>query len=146
VIKKREYFKNIDLRKLAEIESRDIPYWTPPHRMMNVESDTEPWGAEWRPGRDFRTVSELFTKRNLWALAAILSGTDDIQKPYDDVLRFTISSFLLNLSKLYKYRDSGGGQPTGNYYIPQINRENEAWSAFERKYNPSSTVNTDLFL
>jgi len=60
---------------------------------------------------------------------------NNIDSPAKDLLRFTASSFLLNLSKLYRFRDSGGGQPTGNYYIPQINRENEAWSALKRKFN-----------
>ena len=133
--KKREYFEKYDLGKIREIESKPIPYWYPPHRMMNVESDTEPWGDEWRPGRNFRTVAELFTKRNLWALSLLISNIKNIQEPYSSTLLFTASSFLLNLSKLYKHRDSGGGQPTGNYYVPQINKENEAWAAFERKYN-----------
>jgi len=132
--KKREYFQRYDLGKLSEIEARSIPYWYPPNRMMNIESDTEPWGDEWRPGRDFRTVAELFTKRNLWALATLFHEIGTFNQPIQDALRFTLSSFLLNLSKLYKHRDSGGGQPTGNYYMPQIHRENEAWAAFERKY------------
>ncbi|MBN1304374.1 MAG: hypothetical protein JXA13_08060, partial [Anaerolineales bacterium] len=132
--KKREYFQKYDLTKIAEIEAKPIPHWYPPHRMMNVESDTEPWGDEWRPGRNFRTVAELFTKRNLWAASLLLTNIKEFQKPFSHALMFTVSSFLLNLTKLYKHRESGGGQPTGNYYVPQIHRENEAWSAFERKY------------
>ena len=120
--------------KLLRIERKPIPYWYPPHRMMNVESDTAPWGDEWRPGRDFRTVAELFTKRNLWALALLFSEIGSLNQPIQDALKFTLSSFLLNLSRLYKHRESGGGQPSGNYYVPQIHRENEAWAAFERKY------------
>jgi len=142
--KKREYFARYDLGKIQEIEAKEIPYWYPKDRMMNVESNTAPWGDEWRPGRDFRTVAELFTKRNLWALAAILEVATHIQKPYDDVFRSTVSSFLLNLSKLYKHREGGGGQPTGNYYIPQINRENEAWTAFERKYRDTYEAHSQL--
>ena len=58
----------------ARSRRKPIPHWYPPHRMMNVESDTEPWGDEWRAGTsNFRTVAELFTKRNLWALAALLT-------------------------------------------------------------------------
>ncbi|MCX6083230.1 MAG: DNA methyltransferase [Chloroflexi bacterium] len=132
--KKKAYFEKYDLAKVTEIEKKKIPHWIPPHRMMNIESDTEPWGDEWRPGRNFRTVSELFTKRNLWALGAIFAGLKDIKQPYQDALTFATSSFLLNLTKLYKHRETGGGQPTGNYYMPQISKENEAWSAFERKF------------
>lgn len=142
--KKREYFEKYDLGKIREIEEKEIPYWYPKNRMMNVESDTEPWGDEWRPGRNFRTVAELFTKRNMWALAAVLEISSQIQKPYDDILKSTVSSFLLNLSRLYKHREGGGGQPTGNYYIPQINRENEAWSAFERKYRDTYEAHSQL--
>lgn len=132
--KKRAFFQQYDLGKLAEIERKSIPYWYPPHYMMNVEDPNQPWGDEWRPGRNFRTVAELFTKRNLWALSLLIANIQKIQEPYSSALLFTASSFLLNLTKLYKYRDSGGGQPTGNYYVPQINKENEAWAAFERKY------------
>lgn len=142
--KKREYFEKYDLGKIREIDGKQNPYWYPKDRMMHVESDIEPWGDEWRPGRNFRTVAELFTKRNVWALALLLKAASQIRKPYDDILKSTVSSFLLNLSKLYKHREGGGGQPTGNYYIPQINRENEAWSAFERKYRDIFEAHSQL--
>ena len=73
--RKRRYFQEYDLAKIAEIEVKEIPHWVPPHRMMNVDSDTEPWGDEWREGRNFRTVAELFTKRNLWAIGLIREKT-----------------------------------------------------------------------
>jgi len=156
--RKREYFERYDLAKIREIEAKSFPHWYPHHKMMNVEDDSKPWGAEWREGRNFRTVADLFTKRNLWALAAILGAAKQIESSLSDVFRFAVSSFLLNLSKLYKHREGGGGQPTGNYYIPQVNRENEAWTAFERKFydlreaynilssslnNPSIMISTD---
>jgi len=134
-LKKREYFEKYDLGKIKDIKNKQIPYWYPPNKMMNVEDDSIPWGDNWRPGRNFRTVAELFTKRNLWALSILFSKIDKYPEQFRDILRFSLSSFLLNLSKLYKFRVTGGGQPTGNYYIPQINRENEAWSAFERKFS-----------
>jgi hypothetical protein len=42
--------RNMIWAKLAEIDAKKIPYWIPPHRMMNVESDTDPWGDKWRAG------------------------------------------------------------------------------------------------
>ena len=42
--KKRRFFEEYDLGKLREIEAKPIPHWVPPHRMMNVESDTEAVG------------------------------------------------------------------------------------------------------
>ncbi len=93
--KKREYFERFDLGKIREIDGREIPHWYPPHKMMNVEDDSKPWGAEWREGRNFRTVAELFTKRNLWALAAIKEaiGKPDISI-HTDALLFALNSIL----------------------------------------------------
>lgn len=116
--KKRAYFSQYDLGKLEEIGAKPIPYWIPPHRMMNVESDTEPWGDKWRAGTsNFRTVAELFTKRNLWALAAVRHHV----KQEHLVMAFT--SIILNSSRLYRNRADGGGGPTGNYYLPQDSKE-----------------------
>lgn len=133
--KKREYFQKYDLGKIKEIEEKEVPYWYPTDRMMHAPEDQRRWGEEWRPGRDFRTVDELFTKRNLWALALILGSLEEPAAGTSDVMRFTASAFLLNASKLYRYRETGGGQPTGNYYMPQISKENETWLAYERKWD-----------
>lgn len=127
--KKRSYFEKYDLAKIAEIKKKDIPYWFPPHRMMNVESDTGPWGDEWRPGRNFRTVAELFTKRNLWALALVNHYANSTH------ILFMFSSILLNSSRLYRNRADGGGGPTGTYYVPQESKEIAVWPQLEAKYN-----------
>ena len=76
---KRSYFEEYDLGKIREIEFKEIPHWYPHHRMMNVEDDATPWGAEWREGRNFRTVAELFTKRNLWALSTIRDAMTEVE-------------------------------------------------------------------
>lgn len=132
---KKRFFAEYDVAKISELDGKEIPYWYPRDRMMNAPEDQLRWGVEWRPGRNFRTVDELFTKRSIWALSAIINGIRETsQQPIQDVLMFVVSGFLLNLSKLYKFRNTGGGQPTGNYYMPQISKENEAWAAFQRKY------------
>ena len=128
--KKRSYFKEYDLGKISEIEKGELPHWVPPHRMMNVESNTEPWGDKWRAGTsNFRRVTELFTKRNLWALASI---KEYLQQDHDH-LCLAFSSILLNSSRLYRYREGGGGGSTGTYYIPQVFRENAVLQQLEAK-------------
>ena len=128
--KKREYFKQFDLVKIEEIESKPIPYWYPPHRMMNVESATEPWGDEWRPGRDFRTVAELFTKRNLWALALINHQVRK-QGNLSDSLLFTLTGIMLNCSRMYRYRSNlKGGFQMGTFYLPQETQIINVWRSF----------------
>ena len=116
---KRDYFEKYDLGKLREIETQQIPHWYPKDRMMHVESDTKPWGDEWRPGRDFRTVAELYTKRNLWALAAILS---ELKNTCDckGALEFSFTSILLKASRMMAHNNDGIGRiQKGTYYIPQ---------------------------
>jgi len=118
--RKQEYFQRFDLAKLREIEAQAIPYWVPPHKMMNVEDDTQPWGAEWREGRNFRTIAELYTRRNLWALAAILDSIKCIPA-YREELLFTFTSILLKASRMMAHNNDGIGRiQKGTYYIPQI--------------------------
>lgn len=121
---KRAAFEKDDLGKIREIESREIPHWFPPHHMMNVEDDSVPWGDKWRAGTSsFRTIADLFTKRNLWALATI---RDAILKVEDaavrDALMFALSGITLNTTKMCQDRDKLGFNK-GTYYIPQIFRE-----------------------
>jgi len=133
--RKREFFEQYDLSKLREIEGKPIPHWYPPHKMMNVTDDSQPWGDKWRAGTsNFRTVAELFTKRNLWALAAIRAGiiavADDLVK---DALLFGLTGIALNSSKMYKERDNGRGISSGTYYMPPISREMVVTNGFYYK-------------
>ncbi len=131
--KKRTYFEKYDLGKIEEIEGKEIPYWYPPHRMMNVESDTEPWGDEWRPGRNFRTVADLFTKRNLWALALIKAEAQ--KSNLENFFGFTLTGASLHCSRMAAHKETGGGYMMGTYYIPQIFKERMVWNTFVRKYD-----------
>lgn len=142
--RKRDFFERYDRSKLVEIEKNEIPYWLPTTHFVKGDR----YHRDGLSYNGIELVSDFFTKRNLWALSILFNGSKNLPEKYRDVINFTLSSFLLNLSKLYRYRQTGGGQPTGNYYIPQVNRENEAWSAFERKFsdifNGLSIVNQSI--
>ena len=127
--KKRAYFEKYDLGKLREIESKPIPYWYPHDRMMNAPEEQERWGVKWRAGTsNFRTVDELFTKRNLWALAALLAGIRTEWK-YQDVLLFTFTSILLKASRMMAHNNDGIGRiQKGTYYLPQVLHDINVWS------------------
>ncbi|NMB57622.1 MAG: hypothetical protein GYA12_00500 [Chloroflexi bacterium] len=152
--KKREYFQKYDLAKIAEIEAKTIPYWYPPHRMMNVESETEPWGDEWRPGRNFRTVADLFTKRNLWALSLALEKIKTLQLQMQDVFLFELTSIILKASKMMAHNADGIGRiQKGTYYIPQIEHDINVWrfmadtlSDFKAAYQEIILSNTNLLI
>jgi len=133
--KKRAFFEKYDLGKLCEIEAREIPHWYPSHRMMNVESDTEPWGDKWRAGTSsFRTVAELYTKRNLWALAVIREGILSVpQEELQSALLFCWNSVTLNVSRMTTNRDRLGFLK-GTYYIPQVHRCTNVWGTVANKF------------
>lgn len=133
--KKREMFQKIDLKRIEEIAEKTIPHWYPPHKMMNVEDDTQPWGAEWREGRNFRAVADLFTKRNLWALSAMREAIQETGQ-YRDALMFAFTGILLGMSRMNRHRPDVS-YPTnvmeGTYYLPQISEETVPWRHFENK-------------
>jgi hypothetical protein len=102
--KKRSHFEKCDLARIREIESRAIPHWYPPHKMMNVDDDAKPWGDKWRAGTSsFRTVAELFTNRNLWALAAIRDAIRKIEnEAVRDALMFALTGITFSSSRMYR--------------------------------------------
>jgi hypothetical protein len=82
------------LDRLREIEAKTIPHWYP----------TDPFGPDremWRGGhRDagITRVCDFYTKRNLWALAAIWSHMGRTRNH----LGFVFTSIVLLASKLYR--------------------------------------------
>src|SRR5262249_22759351 len=97
--RKRAFFERYDLGKLREIDARPMRNEVPPHRMMTVPAAARRWGAEWRKGRDSRTLADLYTKRTLWALGAIRARLGDAGH-----LRLAFSSIVLHASRLYRHR------------------------------------------
>jgi DNA modification methylase len=139
--KKREYFEKYDLRKIREIEAKQIPYWYPSNTMMNIDLKQDCWGVLWRRGvhENIKTISDFFTKRNLWALAIIRNAIST----YDHLL-LSFNSSILNSSKLYRNRETGGGGPAGNYYIAQINREIAVLPQIKGKLNDYAKISLKI--
>lgn len=123
--KKRTFFEKYDLGKIREIEGKFIPYWFPSNRMMNAPEDTDRWGLLWRPYlTGIAEVKDLYTKRNLWAIAAIKAGIEEVAEgDVRDALLFGLTGIVLNSSKMYKERENGRGISSGTYYVPPIGRE-----------------------
>jgi len=112
----------------SKMQSLECPFWFPTAEF--------PDGLETIKRKQFKqigftTINTIFTSRNLHALAGLWDAIARSQ--YRDILRFIFTSFVLNASKLYQFREGGGGQPTGNYYVPPINRELNVFDAFMRK-------------
>ena len=114
-----------DLAKIEQIEKAEIPHWYPNRKMMDVEDDSKPWGMEWRPGRDFRNIADLYTRRNLWALAAVRAATERLRatRLSGDTWLLALTAISLNASRMYRFRPSlKGGLAMGTYYLPQLSQ------------------------
>ena len=92
-------------------------------------------GTRWRAGTSgVRNVADLFTKRNLWALAAI---RDAISKVEDtavrDALMFGLTGIMLKPRKMYQERGKREKHRNGTYYMPQVFREMVVTNGFDYK-------------
>lgn len=127
---KRAYFEKFDLGKLKEIDSKRIPHPYPVGFSMTEFS---------RYQRDalfyygVKEAADLFTKRNLWALAAIMDAASAIDC---DTLKFCFSAMCLFVSRMHQDNSGTGGNITkGTYYLPQVFKDMQVLDAFERKWN-----------
>lgn len=122
--KKRVYFEQYDLGKLREIQVREIRHWTPKVPMIKGYETTVKRNLE---KQGVHLVDDLFTKRNLWALAIIREAA--LQMPNErskDLVLFALTGICLGMSRMNRYRPDVS-YPTnilnGTYYIPQIGQE-----------------------
>jgi 16S rRNA G966 N2-methylase RsmD len=128
-----------DERHISVIEKAEIPHWYPKRKMMDVEDDSKPWGVKWRAGTsNFRTVAELYTKRNLWGLAAWLAALKRVSKSEREVelLELAFTGVCLGLSKMNRYRPNVTfplNVMMGTYYVPQISAEANVTSHLTNK-------------
>jgi len=116
-----------DRQRMEEIEELDIPYWYPDNELI--------WNTRVNVHRGMK-VSDLFSKRNLMALAMILH---EIEKIDDDLLRdlmkFTFSSTLPQASKMLVYTEgSGPSWKVRGYWVPRRRWEMNVWRFFENSY------------
>lgn len=138
--RKREFFERYDLGKIREVEAREIPHWYPPHKMMNVEDDSKPWGAKWRAGTsNFRTVAEMFTKRNLWALGALFENSR-----HDHNLRMLVNSSIMASSRRAQHLAEGGGYIPGTYYLPQISKERNVLGVLKAIFSKTISAKAEI--
>lgn len=117
---------------IAALESRPIPYWYP--------VDEFPLGRQTRKIKrgvaGVSQVSQMFTYRNQWALSSLW---DKISKISDERLRarlrFVFTATVPLASRMYRYRSTGGGGPSGNLYIPSLSLENNVMKLFQAKFD-----------
>lgn len=126
--KKKVYFDKYDLGKLKEIEENSISYWHPTIPMIQGQETCIKRNLAEQGVHD---VADLFTKRNLWALAAILENIKAIST-CTDALLFAFTSILLKASRMMAHNNDGIGRiQKGTYYIPQLLHDIHVWQFLE---------------
>ena len=125
-------FEQLDLTAIEALESEPIPYPVPDARMMHVDSDDIPWGDEWRPSRNFRRIRDLFTHRNLWALAALMAAAGD-----DLDLQALVTSGMLAVSRKAQHLDGGGGYIPGNWALPPMTKQRNVLESLTKVFRRS---------
>lgn len=135
----REAFVEIDLSRIRELESEPIPYPYPTQFMMNESDPEQPWGDEWRPSRDFRRVSHLFTYRNLRALAAFMDAAGN-----DNDLRAVITSSMAAVSRKAQHLDGGGGYIPGNWALPPVSKQRNVLESLTRVFKRTVKAKAEL--
>lgn len=132
---KKSQWKSVDIEDktfIRKVEGKKNPYWYPDNELIwntrvNVHKGTK--------------VSDLFTNRNLSALATINNAIDKItNKKIQKIMKFTFSSALPQASKMvFVYRKKGrdkdvGGWATRGYWMPPEYFEINAWNCFEERF------------
>ena len=137
--KEREAFQSIDLARIREIESASIPFPYPDRFMMNITDPSIPWGDEWRPSRDFRRVSDLFTYRNLRAVAAFMQAAGG-----DEDLRAIITSGMFAVSRKAQHLAGGGGYIPGNWALPPMSKQRNCLESLRKVFGRILTAKKTL--
>lgn len=132
-------FSEIDLAAIRSLEAKPIPHAIPDDRMMNVVQDDLPWGDEWRPSRNFRSIPELFTVRNLWALGALMEAAGD-----DLDLQALITSTMLAASRKAQHLDGGGGYIPGNWALPPMTKQRNVLESLTKVFRRSLRARRQL--
>lgn len=119
-----------DLKRLEEIEEREIPYWYPKNEFIGQEPKRN-------YPRGIKRVDQFFTKRNLWALARLWEEAG--QK--GDFYRFLLSSIMFSSSRSNRERLNRPPAPLrGTLYIPSLFRETNVFSLFDGQVKRSQTM------
>lgn len=139
---KREFFEQYDLNKIAEIDADKIPYWFPTDKFIRGDR----YSRDGLKYNNVDTVADLFTKRNLWALAMIKTYiiNMDIDQTIKDSLLFAYQGIILINSRMTEAKNT---QITkGTYYCPQVFKELLVINSINTKIRTISEAQKSLFI
>lgn len=125
---------SLDRAVIARIGQSDIPYTYP---TASIERDIDMWYE-----RDYRalglfTLNEFYTRRNLWALAALWSRAKEMPTArLRNALLFTLTAMAVNISKMncWRYDVSFPYNPiSGTLYVAALPVESNVFYGVKNK-------------
>ena len=126
-----------DLKKLAEIEKQDIPYWYPKVELKY------PDGSEFMKRETIGDIPHLFTRRNLIALSTLYHQVESINDAkIRDLMKFAFTSMAHLASKLclvakpsprshWSELSATSFWAVQSYWVPPRFMESNVWMLFE---------------
>ncbi len=150
---KKKRFKKLpdqsDLELIKKIDSTNIPFWHPTNIIPEGHNLNQPIRAQ-----GYKNVHHFFTRRNLYALSALFSKINSVDKiEIRDKLKITFNSLLLRASRkailgVGYYFNGGGGYIatiSGNWYIPSLNVEVPVFEQFKNRVKKVNEINLHRF-
>lgn len=112
-----------DLARLQQIALRELPHWFPRLPMPRGER----YYKDGLGPRKINSVDQLFSKRNLWALAALLAAiAQEADSEVRLALLFAFTGVVLGMSRMNQYRPEVSFPVSlmkGTYYLPVVSKE-----------------------
>ena len=122
----RAAFHEFDLPSLASAARKRPAHWFP--------TDSFPSGLKTAElfRRGIFGVHQLFTPRNLHAIATLRAGIDSFHGDDHRVLLLVLTAALMTLSLKAQHLEGGGGYLPGMYYVPPVRKERNPLASLPR--------------
>jgi DNA modification methylase len=141
--RKARFFEEFDLGELNRIDRAAIPHWYPDNDMIAG------WETRHKRRLDLQgvvKVADLYTKRNLWALSAVIGAIARASSP--DHLRLAVVGMALGVSRMNRYVPGHWSVQNrilaGTYYLPQLATEVNIGPQLKNKFDVILAANAVL--
>ncbi|MBU3190158.1 hypothetical protein K9O30_13700 [Clostridium bowmanii] len=122
----------LDLEKIKEINNTKIKYWYPKDKVF------EGWETKKLKKAGIQDFSDIYSKRNLYALSSIFNYIVNIDnKTIREIFIVTFTSMIAQASKMianYKGNSGGPSWKINTYWLPKSWQELNAWHYFGNRY------------
>jgi DNA modification methylase len=122
---------SFERERLKEIDAKDIPYWYPKNQ---IAKKSEMFIRSALHLRNIESLSDFYTKRNLWALGRLWRERGRLGPRAKSGMEFLITSAISNTSRMVKYRaDRKASIVTATLYCPSLSIEQNVLGTTKHK-------------